>query len=144
VFVEAVVVDAGQRRRGIATAMLERILADVRSCGCNKVQLLSHKRHAADGAHRRYARLGFEPEAEGFRLYLTSWETPQRSRIPTEPPDEPSVYPSPSRTNRGAQTTDDIFAPPCRWHGKPKSRMIVDTVARGRLCANFRTLLAPV
>lgn len=31
---------------------------------------LSHKRHAADGAHRLYTSLGFEPEAEGFRLYL--------------------------------------------------------------------------
>ena len=30
----------------------------------------SHTRHASDGAHRLYTSLGFDPEAEGFRLYL--------------------------------------------------------------------------
>jgi len=69
-FVEAVVVRPTHRRRGIATAMMQRILADAQAAGCNKVQLLSHKRHASDGAHRLYSALGFEPEAEGFRLYL--------------------------------------------------------------------------
>lgn len=69
-FIEAVVVVHQHRRQGIATAMLARVLEDARSLGCNKVQLLSHKRHAADGAHTLYTRLGFEPEAEGFRLYL--------------------------------------------------------------------------
>ncbi|WP_406300098.1 GNAT family N-acetyltransferase [Embleya sp. NBC_00888] len=69
-FVEAVVVAAEHRRQGIAGAMLRQLLADARSAGCNKVQLLSHKRHASDGAHRLYSSLGFEPEAEGFRLYL--------------------------------------------------------------------------
>lgn len=70
-FVEAVVVRLEHRRRGIATAMMQRILADARAVSCNKVQLLSHKRHATDGPHRLYTSLGFEPEAEGFRLYLT-------------------------------------------------------------------------
>ncbi|GLW99594.1 hypothetical protein Misp02_36810 [Microtetraspora sp. NBRC 16547] len=69
-FVEAVVVAAGHRRRGVATEIMRQLLSDARSAGCNKVQLLSHKRHAADGAHRLYTSLGFEPEAEGFRLYL--------------------------------------------------------------------------
>ncbi|MFD7844543.1 GNAT family N-acetyltransferase [Nocardia sp. NPDC059764] len=69
-FIEAVVVAAEYRRRGIASAMLRRLLEDARRAGCNKVQLLSHKRHAADGAHSLYSSLGFEPEAEGFRLYL--------------------------------------------------------------------------
>ncbi|MDQ3146872.1 MAG: GNAT family N-acetyltransferase [Actinomycetota bacterium] len=69
-FVEAVVVVARHRRQGIAREMLQRVLADARAAGCNKVQLLSHKRHALDGAHRLYTGLGFEPEAEGFRLYL--------------------------------------------------------------------------
>jgi hypothetical protein len=49
---------------------MQRVLADARAAACNKVQLLSHKRHATDGAHRLYANLGFEAEAEGFRLYL--------------------------------------------------------------------------
>lgn len=69
-FVEAVVVVPRYRRQGVATAMIQRVLADARATGCNKVQLLSHKRHATDGAHHLYAGLGFEPEAEGFRLYL--------------------------------------------------------------------------
>ncbi|MFD6162398.1 GNAT family N-acetyltransferase [Nocardia sp. NPDC060256] len=69
-FIEAVVVESSYRRRGIASAMMRRLLSDARTAGCNKVQLLSHKRHAADGAHRLYTSLGFEPEAEGFRLYL--------------------------------------------------------------------------
>jgi hypothetical protein len=45
------------------------VLQDSRAAGCNKVQLLSHKRHATDGGHRLYRAVGFEPEAEGFRLY---------------------------------------------------------------------------
>lgn len=69
-FVEAVVVAAEHRRQGVGSAMLRQLLADARSSGCNKVQLLSHKRHATDGAHHLYSSLGFEPEAEGFRLYL--------------------------------------------------------------------------
>lgn len=69
-FVEAVVIAADHRRKGIATAIMHRLLSDARSANCNKVQLLSHKRHATDGAHRLYTSLGFEPEAEGFRLYL--------------------------------------------------------------------------
>jgi len=68
-FIEAVVVTAAHRRKGIASALLRRLLQDAQTAGCNKIQLLSHKRHA-DGAHGLYTSLGFEPEAEGFRLYL--------------------------------------------------------------------------
>lgn len=69
-FIEAVVVVPSYRRKGVATQLMRRILSDAHAKGCNKVQLLSHKRHAADGAHRLYENLGFEAEAEGFRLYL--------------------------------------------------------------------------
>jgi GNAT superfamily N-acetyltransferase len=69
-FVEAVVVAVEFRRRGIATALMTALLEDAARVGCNKVQLLSHKRHATDGAHGLYLNLGFESEAEGFRLYL--------------------------------------------------------------------------
>lgn len=69
-FVEAVLVAAPFRRRGIATEMMKRALEDAAQGGCDKVQLLSHKRHATDGAHELYTRLGFVAEAEGFRLYL--------------------------------------------------------------------------
>jgi GNAT superfamily N-acetyltransferase len=71
-FIEAVVVSPGFRRMGIATAILRRALEEAAARGCNKVQLLSHKRHANDGAHRLYTAMGFEPEAEGFRLYLAA------------------------------------------------------------------------
>lgn len=70
VLVEAVVTVPHRRRQGIATAIMGEILADARARGCNKVQLLSHKRHAMDGAHDLYRRLGFEAEAEGFRFHL--------------------------------------------------------------------------
>jgi GNAT superfamily N-acetyltransferase len=69
-FIEAVVVVPNHRRKGIATAIVRHALTEARLLGCNKVQLLSHKRHVTDGAHRLYTTLGFEPEAEGFRLYL--------------------------------------------------------------------------
>jgi GNAT superfamily N-acetyltransferase len=69
-FIEAVVVVPSRRREGVATQLIGRILSDAQSEGCNKVQLLSHKRHADDGAYRLYENLGFEAEAEGFRLYL--------------------------------------------------------------------------
>jgi len=68
-FIEAVVVATIHRRQGIATKVMGRILSDARAAGCNKVQLLSHKRHAS-GAHCLYTSLGFAAEAEGFRLYL--------------------------------------------------------------------------
>ncbi len=68
-FIEAVVVDVEYRRQGIATMILRRILDDTAAAGCNKIRLLSHKRHVSDGAHNLYMKLGFEAEAEGFRLY---------------------------------------------------------------------------
>lgn len=69
-FIEAVVVSAQQRRMGIARQIIDRILADADAAGCNKIQLLAHKRHATDGAHAFYRSMGFEAEAEGFRRYL--------------------------------------------------------------------------
>ena len=76
--IEAVVVEYEFRRRGIATALLRQIVDDLRVAGCNKVQLLSHKRHSRDGAHGLYTSLGFEAEAEGFRLYLGRVPQPVR------------------------------------------------------------------
>ncbi len=67
---EAVVVAYPHRRRGVASLLLQRALEDARAASCYKVQLLSHKRHADDGAHELYRSLGFSAEAEGFRLYL--------------------------------------------------------------------------
>lgn len=75
-FIEAVVVKYAYRRRGIARQLLDHAVADARGAGCLKVQLLSHKRHATDGAHRLYESTGFQNEAEGFRLYLDGWRVP--------------------------------------------------------------------
>lgn len=75
-FIEAVVVKKDHRRRGLATRLLARAVADAREAGCLKVQLLTRKRHATDGAHRFYESSGFTAEAEGFRLYLHPWELP--------------------------------------------------------------------
>ncbi len=69
-FIEAVYVRDEHRRRGVARAMIEHALHDAKNAGCHKVQLLTHKRHAQDGAHSLYRALGFNAEAEGFRLYL--------------------------------------------------------------------------
>jgi len=69
-FIEAVVVAYAHRRRGLARLLLHRALDDARAASCHKVQLLSHKRRADDGAHQLYQSLGFTAEAEGFRLYL--------------------------------------------------------------------------
>jgi GNAT superfamily N-acetyltransferase len=69
-FIEAMVVDESHRRRGVGRLLIERLLADATAAGCHKIQLLTHKRHAHDGAHDFYRALGFTAEAEGFRLYL--------------------------------------------------------------------------
>ncbi len=87
-FVEAVVVVYDHRRRGVATAIMARLLDDARSTGCNKVQLLSHKRHVSDGAHSLYTALGFEPEAEGFRLYLQDVPVAVRAATDRSPRDD--------------------------------------------------------
>src|SRR5688500_5438120 len=49
-FIEAVVVRYDHRRRGVARLMLEGILEAARRESCFKIQLLTHKRHAHDGA----------------------------------------------------------------------------------------------
>ena len=69
-FIESMYVRDEHRRRGVARRMVERLLVDAEEAGCHKVQLLTHKRHAQDGAHAFYRSMGFEAEAEGFRMYL--------------------------------------------------------------------------
>jgi GNAT superfamily N-acetyltransferase len=69
-FIEAVHVAPDHRRRGVARQMLGTVLSDARAIGCHKVQVVSHKRHRDDGGHTMYRSIGFEDEAEGFRIYL--------------------------------------------------------------------------
>ena len=57
-----------QRGSGVGSAVLEHLLAIARQAGCYKVQLLSGKHRQR--AHRFYRAIGFEPVAEGFKLYL--------------------------------------------------------------------------
>jgi len=70
-FIEAMVVAADMRRQGVARQIVNRILDDAAGAGVRKIQLLTHKRHANDGAHDFYRSMGFQAEAEGFRLYLS-------------------------------------------------------------------------
>jgi GNAT superfamily N-acetyltransferase len=70
-FLESMYVREEHRRQGVARMMVERVLEDAREAGCYKVQLLTHKRHADDGAHAFYRSMGFDAEAEGFRRYLS-------------------------------------------------------------------------
>ena len=70
-FLESIYVREEHRRHGVGRLMVERLLEDARRAGCYKVQLLTHKCHANDGAHAFYRSMGFDAEAEGFRLYLS-------------------------------------------------------------------------
>jgi len=69
-FIEPLLVAEPHRRQGAARLMIVRVLDDARRLACRKVQVMSHKRHVDDGAHEFYRSMGFDPEAEGFRLYL--------------------------------------------------------------------------
>jgi len=66
--VENVVVDSGQRRRGIGRALMSDVYQRCQRIGCYKIQLLSNK-HRGE-AHAFYRSVGFEAVAEGFRSYL--------------------------------------------------------------------------
>lgn len=66
--VENMVVDESDRGSGAGRQLLEACLALARDAGCYKVQLQSANQRA--GAHRFYARLGFEDSSAGFRRYL--------------------------------------------------------------------------
>lgn len=66
--VENVIVDPGHRGRGIGWILMDAIRERAEGNGCYKVQLSSRKDREA--ARRLYLACGFEPSAEGFRLYL--------------------------------------------------------------------------
>lgn len=60
-FIESMYVRDEHRRRGVARMMVERLLDDASSAGCHKVQLLTHKRHADDGAHASQPEMWWPP-----------------------------------------------------------------------------------
>lgn len=66
--IENVVVDPGQRSRGIGEAMMRWAIDEARRRGCFRVQLTSNK--ARLRAHRFYERLGFVASHQGMKLSL--------------------------------------------------------------------------
>jgi ribosomal protein S18 acetylase RimI-like enzyme len=66
--IENVVVSASARRQGAGTALMRHLVDIASSAGCYKVQLLSAKHRSP--AHELYRKAGFQPLAEGFRLYF--------------------------------------------------------------------------
>lgn len=66
--IENVVVAERARRRGVGRALMSHAMELARSAGCYKVQLLSGMNRGP--AHDFYEELGFEPVAQGFKIYL--------------------------------------------------------------------------
>lgn len=66
--IENMVVDESERSTGVGRQLMEACLALAQAAGCYKVQLQSAEQRT--GAHRFYARLGFEDTSAGFRKYL--------------------------------------------------------------------------
>jgi ribosomal protein S18 acetylase RimI-like enzyme len=65
------------RRRGIASAMIARAVADARAAGCDLICLSTD---AGGAAERLYERLGFERAFES-----TLWVEPERPFVPVTP-----------------------------------------------------------
>lgn len=66
--IENVVVGGAAQRKGVGRALVGHLIDLARAAGCCKVQLLSGK-HRTE-AHAFYRSLGFEPVAEGFKIYF--------------------------------------------------------------------------
>ncbi|HEY3821680.1 MAG TPA: GNAT family N-acetyltransferase [Polyangiaceae bacterium] len=66
--IESVHVASDMRGRGIGETMMRYAIEESQRRGCHRVQLTSNKRRV--DAHRFYARLGFVPSHEGFKLPL--------------------------------------------------------------------------
>ncbi|MBN2240433.1 MAG: GNAT family N-acetyltransferase [Dehalococcoidales bacterium] len=66
--VENVVVDSTCRRTGVGKMLMDYVVEKATEAGCYKVQLMSDKRRTE--SHKFYQSIGYQPTAEGFRLYL--------------------------------------------------------------------------
>jgi GNAT superfamily N-acetyltransferase len=66
--VENIVVLPDRRRSGVGRLLLDDVFARARAANCYKVQLMSNQKR--EEAHFFYDAFGFEPSAQGFRLYL--------------------------------------------------------------------------
>ena len=65
---ENVIVEEKERRKGIASAMINHLVDLAKRRGCYKVGLSSNKERTA--AHRMYESLGFIQYGLGFRIYF--------------------------------------------------------------------------
>jgi GNAT superfamily N-acetyltransferase len=66
--IENVVVASRLRRTGVGRELVQHLIELARAAGCYKVQLLSGKQRVA--AHNFYESVGFQPVAEGFKIYF--------------------------------------------------------------------------
>lgn len=66
--VENIVVQPERRRSGVARGLLEEVFVRAKAANCYKVQLMSNRQR--EEAQSFYNAFGFDPSAEGFRLYL--------------------------------------------------------------------------
>lgn len=66
--VENVMVDSEYRRRGIGKLLMDYALAQAKTAGCYKIQLISDR--SRKEAHNFYRMLGYKASGHGFRLYL--------------------------------------------------------------------------
>ena len=66
--VENIVVKADRRRSGVAKSLLDDVFTRAKAANCYKVQLMSN--HQREEAKSFYNAFGFDPSAQGFRLYL--------------------------------------------------------------------------
>lgn len=65
---EAMFVHPSRRGRGVGTALVQFAIQAAKDARCGTLELTSNK--SRDQARRFYAKLGFEPSHEGFKLSL--------------------------------------------------------------------------
>jgi GNAT superfamily N-acetyltransferase len=66
--VQAVRVDSALRGRGLGARLMRWAIEEARARGCASIALSTHR--SREGAHRFYARLGFEPSHLGMQMPL--------------------------------------------------------------------------
>ena len=66
--VENMVIDAGYRRQGLGTMLMDYAVARAKEAGCYKIQLVSNKKR--QDAYQFYCSSGFEASAHGLRRYF--------------------------------------------------------------------------
>jgi GNAT superfamily N-acetyltransferase len=65
-FLEDVHVDKDQRKKGIATQLLNQVIDEAKKRGCYKI--IATSRHNRPKVHKLYKRIGFKDQGVEFRL----------------------------------------------------------------------------